>query len=91
MPVCIRQVDELEGYAYLAGHHLCHLAVLLPLAFPVQGPGDIVPVLHEQREHIVPGLPEQQRRHRRIHSAGKPYGNSLTPKILFYFHSRHRS
>ena len=87
MPVGVRQVDELEGYAYLPGHHLGHLAVLLPLAFPVQGAGDIVPVLHEEGEHVVSGPGQQQGGHRGVHSAGEAHGYFLAPEIIFQFHS----
>ena len=75
LAVLLAQVDEIEGDTDLAGHHLGHEAVFLPLAVAVQGPLRVVPVLHEHGKHVVALLLEQPGSHAGVHASGKSYTN----------------
>ena len=52
-PIDLTQIHKIERNPDFSRHHLRNKAVLLPLAFAVQGRRGIVPVLHEQPEDVI--------------------------------------
>ena len=71
--IVLREVDHMQRNVQFAGHQLREDAVVAPRAVALQRSRRIVPVDHEESDHLVPLLFEQPGRHRRIHAARKSY------------------
>ena len=85
LAVLLAKIHEIEWNAQLAGRHLRHELILLPLAVPVERRIRIMPILHEHREHVVALTLQQQRRNPGVHSARKSHADLHNPaKILFF-------
>ena len=72
LAVHLAQIDYRKRDVQGTGHEHGVVAVLQPGAFFGDGDRGVVPVFHEQSDDFVALLLEQVRRHRGIHSAGKP-------------------
>ena len=67
------QVYKIEWDTDLTGNHFGNKAVLFPLAVSMKSCGSIVPVLHEQSEHIIALLLQNKSSNTRINATRKAY------------------
>ena len=75
------EVHDLKGNAQMVRHQHGVVGVVNPRTFVVDGDALVVPVSHEQPNHLMTLLQEQVSGDARIHTSGKANNNSHAPKV----------